>query len=274
MPTFEEIVKDDKTFPDDVRWQLADGLVLTLGDIRSKIKAYDQGYTQKYQEVAKQRQAIQQQQQELAQAYQVFQQQVADFQKQQQATPAPAAHSPATGDVWSEPGEYFKPLVDWRNSLDQRTQAWENQMRQQYELIRDAITWVADRETQKEYEAARSKYKDYWDDELSKDTLTKYAHENKIVDKRGFPLVSDAAERYLSPKIKEHEMKEAEKRGYDKARKETPAATAYPRPGFAGQNGAERNQKSYGGDLGAFFRDMRQDGDVNNAISTMFGYNG
>lgn len=276
MPTFEEIVKDSQNFPDTLQWQLADGMVVSLGDIRNKIRAYDQGFTQKTQELAKQRQEMQRQQQELANAYSLFQQQVQEFQQSQQAT-ANAPRQTAqnfTGDIWSEPGEYFKPLVDWRNQLDGRIKDYENRLQSIFDLARDSISWVADREVEKDYAEAKQAFKDYWDEnELSREALTKYAHENKIVDKRGFPLVKSAAERYLSPKMREKELSEAEKRGYEKAAKERPNAPIIPRPGMVGQQ-APTNGKNYNGDLGALFADLRQDPDVNNSVAQLFGYNG
>lgn len=275
MPSFEEIVKDAENFPDNLQWQLADGLVVSLGDIRNKIRAYDQGFTQKTQEVAKQRQELQRQQQELANAYALFQQQAQEFQQAQQA--AAANQRPAqqyTGDIFSEPGEYFKPLVDRYQTIEKQIKDYENRLQSIFDLARDSISWVADREVEKDYEAAKQAFKDYWDDnELSRDTLTKYAHENKIVDKRGFPLVKSAAERYLSPKMRERELAEAEKKGYEKATKERPNAPIIPRPGMVGQQPAT-NGKNYNGDLSSLFTDLRQDPDVNNNLAQLFGYSG
>lgn len=270
MPTFEEIVKNSEQFPDNLPWQLADGLTITLGDVRAKIRAYDQGFTQKTQDVARQRQELQRQQQELANAYASFQQQVQQFQAQQAQAPAQAAQQQVVGDIFADPGEYFKPLVDRLKGYDDRYKQFEERLNGIFDLARDSITWVADREIEKDYKSAQEALKDYWEDNLSREELTKYAHENKIVDKRGFPLVRDAAEKYLSPKMREKELAEAEKRGYEKAAKDHPMAPVYPRPGFAGQQSPPA--KSHGGDIGSLFRDIRQDGDVNGALSQLFGY--
>lgn len=274
MPTIEEIVKDSEHFPDNLQWQLADGIVVTLGDMRAKIRAYDQGFTQKTQEVARQRQELAAKQKELADAYSIFQQQVQQFQAQQAAAPPAPTNQPTVGDIFSEPGEYFKPLIERLRGYDDRYKQYDDRLNQIFELARDSISWVADREIDKDYKAAQEAFKDYWEDgdTLSREALTKYAHENKLVDKRGFPLVRDAAEKFLSPKMRERELADAEKRGYEKAAKEHPSAPNYPRPGFAGQ-GAQPS-KSYGGDLNSLFRDMRQDSDVNGALGQLFGWNG
>src|SRR5215467_6089459 len=125
MPTFEEIVKDSENFPDNLQWQLADGIVVNLGDLRNKIRAYDQGFTQKTQQLAQQRAQLQQQQQELANAYGMFQQEVQRFQQAQQAAAAAPQQHPnqMTGDIFSEPGEYFKPLVDRFRAYEDRARA-------------------------------------------------------------------------------------------------------------------------------------------------------
>ena len=269
--TFEQIVQDAEHFPDNLQWQVADGTVVSLGDIRNKIRAYDQGFTTKTQELAKQRQEFQKQQQELANAYALFQQQVQEFQQQQTAQPKTPAQQ-LTGDIFSEPGDYFKPLVERYNALDGQLKAYNDRLQSIFDLAKDSITWVADREVEKDYKSAQEAFKDFWEDNLSREELTKFAHENKIVDKRGFPLVRDAAERYFQPKLEAKKLAEAEKRGYEKANKERPNAPMYPRPGQVGQQ--PQAPKSYGGNIGEFFKDMRQDADVNSNLAQMFGYNG
>ena len=217
---FESILKDDKSFPDALEITFNNEKV-PLGAIRNLSKKQQQQITDRLEMVQRERDAVEARQreaQEMAEKatgiYQNLQQQL-DATKEEQARNQARN---ATGGYDPEQ-EYLSNV--WYGPIRKRDQAHEDTLKKindQLDLLSKTVTAMGTVYTEdrmaSEWESTadqrkRSKAVADWD----MPRMRKYAEENKINDRLGFPSIKEAVSRLTSGERTQEESQAAYERG-------------------------------------------------------------
>jgi hypothetical protein len=213
VPTFDELIADKKTYPDDTKVTMADGVEVTLGHLRGGYLK-DADYRRKTADLARQREEFDRDRTEREQALQD-----AETRLQELAKQVVGAHPEKTRDevadiLAQDPVAQrlvarleqlegaFKPLAEAVVSLDNRLK--QDAMANMVNQHRRALAYLKEK-----------------DSELNEEELIRYAKSRQI------PRLDDAYRLMKHDDLLAAERKkateEADKKGYERAKRELSA---------------------------------------------------
>jgi hypothetical protein len=212
-----EFLSKKEEYPDNHEVTLADGVKVTLGDLRTynaeedaRIQQQTQQLTQREgvletaaNEVAAMRARIEAAQQNPAATVDPELKELVDLLK--------GVRNGNKVDIFKEPGDYFKPLVDRLNAVDESIKAEKAAREQNRQDVERTITWHTRKQIDRDYRS----YQDWPKDFDTRKAIT-YAQQNRLVDEMGYPDFDAVHERITAPVRQEANLK-AER---DKIRKE------------------------------------------------------
>jgi hypothetical protein len=183
-----EFLSKKEEYPDNHEVTLADGVKVTLGDLRTysaeedaRIQQQTQQLTQREgvletaaNEVAAMRARIEAAQQNPAATVDPELKELVDLLK--------GVRNGNKVDIFKEPGDYFKPLVDRLNAVDESIKAEKAAREQNRQDVERTITWHTRKQIDRDYRS----YQD-WPKDFDTRKALAYAQQNRLVDEMGYP---------------------------------------------------------------------------------------
>lgn len=248
MPKFDfkNLFTNKKDFPDDFQITLANGAVVSVGDLRE----YN---TQTGGELAREFKAREADLNKRAQTVDAATERVAHIITELQAgrLPAEAAELGITlpkgsksnngggggdldalGELANDP--LIKPILDRLTALQHTVDEFKSKdFATLQRSVGQASLAFINRELGRTYDTLPFKeLGDKVDDSLSLQSLTRYAVENNLMTRDKLPDIQGAFDKVAGPKLIEKRLKEAEERGYK--RRDAEVASEMPLPGSGG----------------------------------------
>lgn len=147
-------------------------------------------------------------------------------------------------NIFEKPGEYFAPVVDKLKELDKLKENFENLTAAQKKATQDAFAWQLQKDMKRDYRSIKD-----WPKEVTFEKALQMAQQNGYVDRAdGYPDFDKLHEAMTAPERQKKEREDlesaAERRGYEKAIKES---STVPMPGYGGGAGQPNMKSKYGG---------------------------
>lgn len=248
-----EILADKTKYPDDKKITLDNGVEVTMADLRAFQVEQDSQLQERMAALNTREQAVNTLAEEVSQMR-------ARLEATQTTGTQPDPKSVADQllaalrsgdskiDIFKEPGDYFKPLVDKLNAFDTWKAEQDRIIAADRKAIQDSFAWHLKNQIRRDFRAHNDWPKDY-----KIENAVQYAKDNKLVDEMGYPDFDAVHERVTAPIRQQSEIErikaEAKAEGAREAEANLRTKNAFvPLPGGngAGINGAA-GQKKFGG---------------------------
>lgn len=214
MPSFEELLNDKTTYPDDRKVQLAEGIEVTVGDLRGGHLRRDD-YSRKTATLARERQELETAKGQLQADREEAERALAEMAKDVVAKTRAAGQEPGKADIEEEleRSPIARKLMETVQTLTKRLDENDQRAKKQEEaLVAHETTWYADKHRQV-LGFLKSRDKD-----LNEEELIEYAKQHRI------PFLDVAYKAYRSEHLVEEARKtgreEGDKAGYERGKKE------------------------------------------------------
>jgi hypothetical protein len=273
MPTLAEIIADKEHFTDDTKFTLANGVETTIGDLRTFADSRQGDLEERHAALTRREAALNQLTEEVAQMRARLEAQPPIQQPDSKSVAdqllAALRSGDAKVDIFKEPGDYFKPLVDKLTAIEQWRTEQDGKLVADRKAIQDSFAWHIKNQIRRDYRAHNDWPKDY-----KIENAVQYARDNKLVDEMGYPDFDQVHERVTAPVRDEARIKqirdEARAEGAKEAEASLRTKNAFvPLPGGNGSpgiNGAA--PKRFGGIEKVPDADILNDPDIIAAFST------
>jgi chromosome segregation ATPase len=212
MPSFDEVLSDVNTFPDDTKVTLASGVEVTLKDIR-KGSMQQRDYTQKTMKLSEDRRQVEQEKQTLATNYAEAEAKLAEYARQLFAANPQQTQTKDDIEELIQSDPVAKRLIKEVDSLKAELTKSNQALNQQGQMLKMyAETYIADQHSRV------INYLKQQDPELDVDSLIAFAKQRMV------PRLDDAYYLMNKDRILEKERKTAtetaSKEAYDRAKNE------------------------------------------------------
>ena len=194
-----QILDDKEKYPDDKKITLDNGVEVTMGDLRAFQAEQDSTLRERMAALTAQQQQLNALSEELAQYR-------ARLEAQPQPQGQPDAKSVADQlltalrsgdskiDIFKEPGDYFKPLVEKLTAIEAWKAEQEAKLVADRKAIQDSFAWHIKNQIRRDYRAHNDWPKDY-----KIENAVQYAKDNRLVDEMGYPDFDAVHERVTAP---------------------------------------------------------------------------
>lgn len=184
MGLFDDILKDDKNFPDTLELPVGDKKI-PLGELRAFTKAQQQRVETELSAAKQTRDAAVRDSEKAAEV-------LSNLQKLQEEASKVTTRSADAGDDW-DTAEFWKPVKSRLSPLEKKLQDYEAKNAELANALSRAATIFAEDRWDREFDSNADrlkKSKEYKDWDQQK--VRQYAVDNKLVDRHGFPSVAKA----------------------------------------------------------------------------------
>lgn len=199
MPTLAEIIADKEHYADDTKFTLANGVETTIGDLRTFATSRQNDLEERQAALAAREAALNSLTEEVAQMRARL-----EAQPQPQGQPDPKSvadqllaalrSGDSKIDIFKEPGDYFKPLIDKLNAFDAWKAEQDKIIAADRKAIQDSFKWHIDKQVKRDFRA----YND-WPKDYKVENVVQYAQQNRLVDEFGYPDFDAVHERVTAP---------------------------------------------------------------------------
>lgn len=251
-----DFLKDKGKYPDTHKVTLADGVDVTIGDLRAFQDNEDQQISTRVNELNQREQILGQAADEVANLRAA----VEDMRR----NPAQAAQDPQAKQliellqnglrggqkvsVFEEPGDYFKPLVERLSEIGKQIETAQKHTNDTRQDIEKTFAWHLRRQVQKEFNA----YKD-WPEKFGMREAIDYAKQNRLLDEMQYPDWDAVHDRVTAParqkadadKLREEIRTEERENARKDATAQRQRDVFVPTPG--GSGGGAPSGKKFGG---------------------------
>jgi hypothetical protein len=215
--SWNTVLADKTKYPDDTKITLAEGLEVTLGDLRSLTAAEQRKLTEGLSDLARQQEELKRAQLEAADFYS----KVLEESKNLKGKTVEKKAENLADSLGLDPAlaPYLEPIVKKIEEVEkangERFKTFEDTVQKLSKGIIDMTSYYLNDKWESQFNALPDR-----DEDMTVEKLVKYATENRILDRMGMPDLRTAHERMTEPKRKAKLEAEAEKRGLEKAKKE------------------------------------------------------
>ena len=265
MASLAEILKDKKSWPDDMKFALGNGVDMTLGELRAFEDASGQDVAKTLEA---ERAKLADEQKQLTAA----QEEVVKLWTALNAQPStPAAKTPVAANDWST-DPFFAPIAtafkSQQDANDKRFGEQSEQVKQFQKALGLGVKYISDVISEMRYGQLPVDFRK----SVGYADAIKQAADRKMVDAGGVPDVRKVYDEWESPRRRDAELKKVKEEAYEKARTEV-MQSALARPSGVPSGGpvADANAPKTIRDS---FQRLKEDPEFLNQIYNLTGQSG
>lgn len=262
MANLADIIKDKKTYPNEMKFSYGDGLETTLGELRAFQEASGMDVAKQLeterQKMAEEKATLAKAQEEVVNLWTKMQEKLA-------ATPTPKA-TPEPGTDWRK-DPFFQPIAEY---LDKDVLSEIKKLSDNYSQIQKAlglgVKYITDTISEQRYAMMPDDFRK----EVGYEQAVKTAAERKLLDSGGVPDVRKVYEDWRAPRERKAYEEKVQKEAYEKARQDL-MSSSLARPSGLPVGAAPQHDPNAPKNIRESFNRLKEDPEFLNQIYNLTG---